>query len=159
MQRLLLCLLMLVSGSVLAQPAQRPQNIDWIYLATNQANGYRVYRWKIFIVVDAGAQLGRFAVISPEIIAESVRTAPNPADKTTAYYTIVPAENIDELSYNLRFSKGFKINCETNIILEDENIFAKPFALNQATQLHQTAANLACVALDVNAEGNRDGTE
>ena len=159
MKRLLLCLLMLVSGLALAQPVQRRQNGDLEYLATNQANGYKVYRWEIFIVVDAGAQLGRFAVISPEIIAESVRTAQNQTEKITAYYTIVPAKNIDELSYNLRFSKGFKINCETNIILEDENIFAKPFTLSQATQLHQTAANLACVALDVNAEGNRDGTE
>lgn len=159
MKKLLLCLLMLVSGLALAQPAQRRQNGELEYLATNQANGYKVYRWKIFIVVDAGAQLGRFAVISPEIIAESVRTAQNPTEKITAYYTIVPAKNIDELSYNLHFSNGFKINCETNIILEDENIFAKPFALSQATQLHQTAANLACVALDVNAEGNMDGTE
>lgn len=159
MKRLLLCLLMLVSGLALAQPVQRRQNGDLEYLATNQANGYKVYRWEIFIVVDAGAQLGRFAVISPEIIAESVRTAQNQTEKITAYYTIVPAKNIDELSYNLRFSKGFKINCETNIILEDENIFAKPFTLSQATQLHQTAANLACVALDVNAEGNMDGTE
>ena len=159
MKRLLLCLLMLVSGLALAQPVQRRQNGDLEYLATNQANGYKVYRWEIFIVVDAGAQLGRFAVISPEIIAEGVRTAQNPTEKITAYYTIVPAKNIDELSYNLRFSKGFKINCETNIILEDENIFAKHFTINQATQLHQTAANLACVALDVNAEGNMDGTE
>lgn len=153
MKRLLLCLLMLVSGLALAQPVQRRQNGELEYLATNQANGYKVYRWKIFIVVDAGTQLGRFAVISPEIIAESVRTAPNPTEKITAYYTIVPAKNIDELSYNLHFSKGFKINCETNIILEDENIFAKPFALSQATQLHQTAANLACVALEVNKDG------
>nr|DAY07308.1 MAG TPA: Ail/Lom protein [Caudoviricetes sp.] len=159
MKRLLLCLLMLVSGLALAQSVQRPQNIDWIYLATNQTNGYKIYRWKTVIVVDAGAKTGRFAFVDPKLITELHSTASNAQEKSFAHYAIVPAKDITEFERNFGFYRIFNINCETDVISDNDNEQAKPVALNQATQLHQTAANLACVALDVNAEGDRDGTE
>ena len=94
MQRLLLCLLMLVSGSVLAQPAARQQNMDRGYLATNQTSGYKIYRWKTVIVVDAGAKTGRFAFVDPKLIAELHSTAPNVIDKAFSSYAIVPAKDM-----------------------------------------------------------------
>ena len=159
MKKATLCLLMLVSGSVLAQPTQRPRNIDWVYLATNQTNGYKIYRWKTVIVVDAGAKIGQFAFVDPKLIAELHRTASNALEKSFASYAIVPAKNITEFERNFGFYRIFNINCETDVISDNDNEQAEPVALNQANQLHQTAANLACAALEANAEGNRDGTE
>ena len=68
MQRLLLCLLMLVSGSVLAQPAARQQNMDRGCLATNQTSGYKIYRWKTVIVVDAGAKLDGLLLLTRSLL-------------------------------------------------------------------------------------------
>lgn len=148
MKRLLFCLLAMVSGLSLAQPATRQLSGELEYLATNHRNGYKIYRWNDFILVDAGAETGRFALISPEIIAELRNTASNQAEKGFASYAIVPAKNIVELRHNLQFWKIFNINCRTNMISDNDDASVKPFALNQATQLHQTAANLACVALE-----------
>ena len=47
------------------------------------------------------------------------------------------------------FYRIFNINCETNLISTNDNEQAKPVALNQANQLHRTAANLACAVLEV----------
>ena len=149
MQRLLLCLLMLVSGSVLAQPAARQQNMDRGYLATNQTSGYKIYRWKTVIVVDAGTKTGRFAFVDPKLIAELHSTSSNVIDKAFSSYAIVPAKDIAEFERNFMFYRIFNINCETNLISANDNEQAKPVALNQANQLHRTAANLACAVLEV----------
>lgn len=144
----------MVSGLAWAQPAQRQQNREFEYLATNQANGYKVYRWKGGIVVDAGAKTGRFAWVDPGVIAELAGTASNTQEKAFASYAIVPARNIAEFEHNFRFYKIFNINCETNIISDNDDEHIRPVALSQATQLHKTAANLACLALEVNSNGS-----
>jgi len=59
------------------------------------------------------------------------------------------AKDIAEFERNFMFYRIFNINCETNLISANDNEQAKPVALNQANQLHRTAANLACAVLEV----------
>lgn len=104
------------------------------YVATPPGTNYKVYKGGEFMFIDARAT-GRFASISIPTIRQ----------QQNAGYAIIPARNFDEMNQNGQFARGYSVNCGTDVVYDDNGKGSRASELNQ---LHQAAANLACLILD-----------
>ena len=104
------------------------------YVATPPGTNYKVYKGGEFMFIDARAT-GRFASISIPTIRQ----------QQNAGYAIIPARNFDEMNRNGQFARGYSVDCGTKVVYDDSG---QPNRVSELNQLHQSAADLACLILD-----------
>jgi hypothetical protein len=129
---LLVVVLAVMSGMGMAK--SEAEQFGMRYIATSPGTNYKIYNSGEFMFIDARAT-GRFASISIPVIQQ----------QKSAGYAIVPARNFDELNKNGQFAQGYVVDCGTSIVYDADGQRSRVSELNQ---LHQSAADLACMILD-----------
>lgn len=122
----------MLSGMAMAK--SEAEQFGMRYIATSPGTNYKIYNSGEFMFIDARAT-GRFASISIPVIQQ----------QKSAGYAIVPARNFDELNKNGQFAQGYVVDCGTSIVYDADGQRSRVSELNQ---LHQSAADLACMILD-----------
>lgn len=130
---LLVAILAVMSGIVMAKTDAENHNLT---LVTNLLSRYKVYSAgeSGFMFIDA-RRAGRFASMSIPTIRQSGE----------AGYAIIPGRNFDEMSNNSQFAKGYSVDCNRNVIYNEEG---QPTRASEMNELHQLAAEMACMALE-----------